>query len=837
MNANCNECGAPLPLGGADTLCPACGLELGLSVTRTVAGDRGESPAEEAASDPQHLGRLERYVLLEEIARGGMGAVFKARQKGLNRLVALKMIIGGQFASREHVLRFRAEAEAAAQLHHPNIVAIHETGELDGQPFFSMEYIEGRHLGDLVRDGPLPGCRAATYARKIAEAVHFAHEQGILHRDLKPSNILIDGSDEPRITDFGLAKRIQRDSFITVTGQILGSPQFMSPEQASAGRKAGRYTDVHGLGGVLYFLLTGRAPFDGNSLDAILTRVLHEQPVSPRLLNPSVPADLETICLKCLEKEPGRRYPTAQALADDLGRFLRDEPIVARPVTRPERAWRWCRRNPALSGLCAAVGLLLLATIILFLRPLPPPLPDTRPSVAVLLTAGNNESRYLVDWFSGELVHRLSQLSGVRVLPPNEVRRFQEQTLERLRALDRWPEADAVLAVVVTQTDEENFELSLELMGLRPHKDLGKWSSGISPVSEAPRRQVTVMRFVADALGVELTKADQALMQARVERRPEAVNQFREGLRNRERLNPGAALEAVNNFARAVELDPEFADAYAKLAEVHLDMAYFGWASHISHFEAARTNLSRALEIDPTLAGARISQGVLNYFYDWDWEAALEAFEMALRWDILQVQTHTCYFHVLAAVGRHDEAMEAITRASEVIPDNYRLASERGCLAYYLGRFQEAETFWRQSQVMEPANAHPHWGLGRTLAQMGRYGEALEVLREGRSKPGGDWSGLLAEIGYTCAKMDDRAQAEAMLEELRAHEEQDYLDYFYAMIHAGLGDADQAFASLEAACDKKSPWLHSFVLDPKFLHLRGDPRYGQIAARLNHPSP
>jgi len=336
------------------------GSETTPSAEPSTPGDPGRLP-------PHHFGN---YELLEEIARGGMGVVYKARQRGLNRIVAVKMILVERFAGKQSVQRFRGEAAAAGVLHHPNIVAIHEIGLHEGQHFFSMDYVEGQNLAQLVAQRPLPAPKAARYVQRIAEAVHYAHEQGILHRDLKPSNVLIDAAtDQPRITDFGLAKRLSSDSSLatghsslTMSGQVLGSPNFMPPEQASRGRgKVGRPSDVFGLGGILYFLLTARAPFQGDGLEATISQVLNTEPVPPRLLNPGLPRDLETICLKCLEKEPARRYATAQAVADELGRFLADKPILARPVSRPEKVWRWCRRNPVVAALAmTAVFIFLL---------------------------------------------------------------------------------------------------------------------------------------------------------------------------------------------------------------------------------------------------------------------------------------------------------------------------------------------------------------------------------------------------------------------------------------------------------------------------------------------
>ncbi len=350
----CPQCGAESPGGILEGLCPKCVAALAFGNDASVL----------AASTATPTGPVNRrfgdFELLEEIARGGMGVVFKARQLSLNRTVAVKMILSGQLASAAQVQRFRTEAEAAGSLQHPNIVAIHEVGEHDGHQFFSMDYVEGQSLAELVREGPLPAARAARYVQTIAEAIHYAHEHGTLHRDLKPSSVLIDGSDQPRITDFGLARIAKADSDLTVTGQLIGTPGFMPPEQAAAGRGGiGPHSDVYSLGAILFFLLTSRPPFAAKSIEETLAQMLGQSAVFPVPFNRSVPRDLRTICLKALEKDARRRYATARELAEDLGRFRRGEPIRARPTNHFERTWRWCRRHPAV----ASLGLGLAATL------------------------------------------------------------------------------------------------------------------------------------------------------------------------------------------------------------------------------------------------------------------------------------------------------------------------------------------------------------------------------------------------------------------------------------------------------------------------------------------
>jgi serine/threonine protein kinase len=291
-----------------------------------------------------------------------MGLVFKARQLSLNRIVAVKVLLAGALATGRSLERFRAEAEAVAQLQHPNIVAIYETGQQDGAWFFSMEYVAGRTLADMVAQRPLAPELAARCLRTIAEAIHYAHQRGVVHRDLKPSNVLIDGSDRPRVTDFGLAKRLvyspesgAPDPELTVSGQMLGSPSYVAPEQVGAAhRVAGPASDIYSLGAILFHLLTGRPPFLSESLEGTLLQVLTTEPVGARRLNPSVPRDLETICAKCLRKESASRYASAQALADDLGRFLAREPIHARPASPVEKLWRWGQRRPAPPSCCCS---------------------------------------------------------------------------------------------------------------------------------------------------------------------------------------------------------------------------------------------------------------------------------------------------------------------------------------------------------------------------------------------------------------------------------------------------------------------------------------------------
>lgn len=313
------------------------------------------------------LPEIPGYEVLRELGRGGRGVVYLAREQHLRRLVAIKMVLHGALASAEDLARFRVEARAMAALRHPNLLVVYHVDEWGGVPYYVMEYVEGGSLRQHLAGKRLSHTEAATLLLRLAEAIAAVHEACFVHRDLKPDNVLLTADDEPKVTDFGLAWDARGgDERITQTGTVLGTPLYMAPEQAAGrGHEIGPAADVYSLGAILYELLTGVPPIQGSGTMALLAELLLREPVTPRRLIPSVPRDLETVCLKCLHKEPARRYPTAQALAEDLGRFLRGQPILARPVSQLERVVKWVRRRPALSGLLAVILVLIPLSLAL----------------------------------------------------------------------------------------------------------------------------------------------------------------------------------------------------------------------------------------------------------------------------------------------------------------------------------------------------------------------------------------------------------------------------------------------------------------------------------------
>src|SRR6478672_6523951 len=439
----CRNCGAKILSDAPEGLCTGCVLEAAIGVSADVVAGVGDAGRvadvrgnnanaapnnKKSARAAELLGEFGDYELLEEIGRGGQGVVFRARQKSLNRIVALKVIKLGEWASRAHVKRLRREAEAAAGLEHPGIVPIHEVGERDGSCYFSMKFVEGGQLDEVVRRRAMSLRQAAELIAKVARTVHYAHEHGILHRDIKPGNILLDKKGEPHLTDFGLARLVETESSVTRTLDVLGTPSYMAPEQAIGNNSAvSSATDVYGLGAVLYQLLTGQPPFAGGTTYETIKLLLDTEPRQPRLLNPKVDRDLSTICLKCLEKDPKRRYSSALALAEDLERWLKHEPIAARHTGLLALGGKWVRRNPTSALLAASlIALAAAAGWIIWKSEFARQPPTT--GIAVLPFQNLNdqkENSVFADGVQDDILSKLAKIADLKVISRTSVMEYR----------------------------------------------------------------------------------------------------------------------------------------------------------------------------------------------------------------------------------------------------------------------------------------------------------------------------------------------------------------------------------------------------------------------------
>src|SRR6266542_1812201 len=441
----CRKCGAKIFSDAPKGLCTGCMLETALGVFAedfVTAGDSSaaaSAKADDASAAPDikgiaraanMLGEFGDYELLEEIGRGGQGVVYRARQKSLNRTVALKVIGLGHWATDAHLKRFRREAEAAASLDHPCIVPIYEVGERDGQCYFSMKFIEGGQLDEVVKQPPISIRQAAELIAKVARTVHYAHEHGILHRDIKPGNILLDAKGEPHLTDFGLARLVESESTVTRTLEVLGTPSYMAPEQAAGNNpKLTRATDVYGLGAVLYQLLTNHPPFAGGTTYETIKSLLETEPRPPRLWNPKVDRDLSTICLKCLEKDPQRRYSSALVLAEDLERWLKHEPISARRTGVVGRGKKCLQRNPTAAAVVTlSLALIAAVGVIVWKSQLRYDSPTTGIAVLPFENLSNDrEDASFADGVQDDLLTKLAKIAHLKVISRTSVMGYRDQ--------------------------------------------------------------------------------------------------------------------------------------------------------------------------------------------------------------------------------------------------------------------------------------------------------------------------------------------------------------------------------------------------------------------------
>src|SRR5262245_21689037 len=417
----CRKCGAIVPPDSPEESCGACVLELALGP---------DEP--NGVGDPNRPSAMSMdfgdYELLEQIGRGGQGVVFRARQKSLNRIVALKVIDPGRWTTKPRLKRFRREAEAAARLNHPSIVPIYEVGERDGACYFSMGLVEGGQLDAILKRERIPIRSAVELIVKLARTVQHAHEHNILHRDIKPGNILLDAKREPHLTDFGLARLVESESSVTHTLDVLGTPSYMAPEQAVGNNAAvTSATDVYGLGAVLYQLLTGQPPFAGGTTYETIKLLLDTEPRQPRLLNPKIDRDLSTICVKSLEKDPKRRYSSALALAEDLERWLKHEPIAARRIGPLVRGRKWVRRNPSIAVMAAMLVALAVPLSVIVWKTEFTRSPMTT-GIAVLPfenLSDENDHAAFVDGVQDDILTKLAKIAALKVISRTSVMEYR----------------------------------------------------------------------------------------------------------------------------------------------------------------------------------------------------------------------------------------------------------------------------------------------------------------------------------------------------------------------------------------------------------------------------
>ena len=611
------------------------------------------------------------YEIGEEIGRGGQGVVYRARQRSLNRTVALKVIGLGQWSSTPHLRRFRHEAEAAASLEHPQIVPIYEIGERDGSCYFSMKFVEGGRLDELVKNEPMPPRRAAELLVKIARTVQFAHERGILHRDIKPGNILLDSSGEPHLTDFGLARLIEQESTITNSFEVLGTPSYMSPEQAAGrAKELTPAADVYSLGAVFYHILTGEPPFAGGTTYDTIRLVLDTEPRNPRTRNPKIDVDLATICLKCLGKDPDRRYPTAEALADDLERWLRHEPIHARRTGVATRAGKWVRRNRAVTVLAAVIVVLAIVLGTMWWRTAGQSLPPSGIAVLPFENLSDDKSdASFVDGMQDDILTRLAKIGGLKVISRTSVMQYRGE--RNARKIGNSLRVSHVLEGSVRKTGGV-IHLNAQLIDARTDNHV--WAETYDGArSDLFAVETEVAQQIAKRLGANVSTTEKRALQTIPTRDLEAYDFYTRGrqlLYNTGLLEPDyleSLVKAADLFEKAIARDNSFALAYCALAEANLRI-YWQPSKPQDRRDKAEAALKQAIGLAPDAGETHLVHGLFLYWVENNYEAALEQFETATQLLPNSAEVYDMISWIERRMGRWRAAIRHSAKAVDLNP-------------------------------------------------------------------------------------------------------------------------------------------------------------------------
>jgi serine/threonine protein kinase/Tfp pilus assembly protein PilF len=718
----CPKCGWGIPADAPEGGCPGCLLESGLRLldeeavagvdSSAIAAYSAEAAAKAGsakADDPGQLdkparaanrserfaavlGELGDYELLEEVGRGGQGVVFRARQKSLNRTVALKVITLGQWASEAHLKRFRREAEAAASLDHAGIVPIYEVGERDGSCYFSMKFVEGGQLDEVVRRAPMSIRQAAELIAKVARTVHYAHEHGILHRDIKPGNILLDQQGEPHLTDFGLARLIETESTVTRTLEVLGTPSYMAPEQAAGETtKLSKATDVYGLGAVLYQLLTGQPPFAGGTTYETIRLLRDTEPRAPRLLNPKIDRDLSTICLKCLEKDPKRRYSSALALAEDLEHWLKHEPICAKPSGVVTHGRKWVRRNPSTTVLVTLL-VALAAGLTLTVWNRKPALVIPK-SVAVLPfenLSDDPDNAYFADGIQEEILTRLASIADLKVVSRSSTQRYHSKPGNLAAIAKQLGVANILEGSVQKIADQVRVNVQL----INAQTDSHLWADTYDrKLTDIFGVETEIAKGIATALQAKLNGREEQALAVKPTNNPEAYDAYLRGLAFEARTVMSFTddeWKAVGFYEQAVQLDPNFALAWARLSRANATLYFVQEDVSTVRREAAKRALEKAQKLEPNSPETLLALGYYQYWVLRDYSLARTTFERVR--EMLPGSSEVPY--ALGAVARRegnwDESVAYFEQALALDPHNIELLSEAATTYVVLRQFPNA---------------------------------------------------------------------------------------------------------------------------------------------------
>jgi eukaryotic-like serine/threonine-protein kinase len=782
---------------------------------------------------------LSHYRILEKVGSGGMGVVYRARDEQLERDVALKVLPSGTLSNEASRRHFRKEALALAKLNHPNIEAVYEFDSQEGTDFLVMEYVPGGTLAQRLASGPLPEKDVITFGTQIAAALQEAHDCGIIHRDLKPANIAIATRGQAKILDFGLASLLRPEEDLT-TDSLTGSRgtpgtfPYMSPEQLRAEPVDAR-SDIHAIGTVLYEMATGRRAFSGELLSRVIDDILHQPPVPPRALHSRISPELERIILKCLDKDPGRRYQSAKELLVDLRRL--DAASSAHATVSPPPLTAWGRATrPAIYAvaalLAAAIALAGLNVGGLRERLSGRAASPKIKSLAVLPLENlshDPEQEYFVDGMTEALITDIAKIRALRVTSRTSVMRYKG-TKKPLQQIARELNVDALVEGSVARSGDR-VRIDAQLIDARSDRNL--WTESYrSDLSDVLALQASVARAIAGEVRTQLTPDERAGLSSARPVKPEAFEAYLRGLYSLNKRTSDDLHNAIDSFQKAVDIEPTYALAYAGLAEGYTLITIYGETAPRKAMPKAKAAAERALESDKSLAEAYAVLADVEWSYDWDATAAETAFQRALQINPSYATAHQWYALYLSNLGKNEQAMAHISRAQEVDPLSPIIEVNAGWCYYVSGRYDEAIELLKRVAEKEPNFWVVHSTLGQSYLAKVQLPDAIHELELARSlSPEATRNMALLANAYALGGRS--AESRRLLQELISLSRKRYISPVYmAIVSIGLGEKDQAFAWLEKAYADRSDWMVLLQTEPLFDPVRSDPRFQDLLRRI-----